>query len=148
MRTISNTNKHIIALLRIGLGFVFIYSSLPKIIDPIGFSIVVANYQILPENMAYPVAVYLPFLELSVGISIITGIWLRGSFGIALCSLFIFLIALVFNLVRGINIDCGCFSTDLQEVSKWTMWWHILRDLILIAWTIFMVFTLKDKLIK
>lgn len=120
--------------LRLGLGFVFVYASVPKIMDPVSFAIAINNYQMLSHKFVYPVAVFLPFLELFIGLSLISGIMIGGGIILALISLIVFELALVINLIRGIHIDCGCFSTDNIHVSTLTMLWYIFRDLCLIVW--------------
>jgi uncharacterized membrane protein YphA (DoxX/SURF4 family) len=105
--------RRIISLiLRVGLGAVFIMASVPKILDPAGFSRNVFHYQILPGNLVNAVAILLPWIELFVGLFLVFGIWLRGSAFIAIASLVVFLAAMGSALARGLNIDCGCFKTS------------------------------------
>lgn len=137
------TAKHLLLFLRIGLGCVFLYASVPKIFDPLGFAIAVGNYRIIPEFFLYPVAVFLPFLEFLVGLSLFTGFFLKGGLLLALISLVMFTLALILNLIRGIHVDCGCFSLKGDHVSYMTMIWYIVRDLILIAWTVLVIKSTK-----
>ncbi len=107
------TARRILSLiLRAGLGAVFIMASVPKILDPAGFSRNVFHYQILPGNLVNAVAILLPWVELFVGLFLIFGIWLRGAAFIAIASLIVFLAAMGSALARGLNIDCGCFKTS------------------------------------
>jgi uncharacterized membrane protein YphA (DoxX/SURF4 family) len=107
------TARRILSLiLRVGLGAVFIMASVPKILDPAGFSRNVFHYQILPGNVVNAVAILLPWIELFVGLFLIFGIWLRGAAFIAMVSLVVFLAAMGSALARGLNIDCGCFKTS------------------------------------
>jgi uncharacterized membrane protein YphA (DoxX/SURF4 family) len=107
------TGRRILAiLLRLGLGGVFVAASVPKILDPAGFSRNVFHYEILPENLVNITAITLPWVELLVGLCLITGLRVRGAALVAIGSLVIFLGAMGSALARGLNIDCGCFKTS------------------------------------
>lgn len=139
----SQSKRYLLRFLKIGLGFIFLYASLPKIFDPFGFAIAIGNYRLLPEPFLYPVAALLPFLEFLVGLSLITGYFLKGGLLLAFVSLITFTLALILNFIRGIHVDCGCFSLKEDHVSSLTMLWYILRDLILIACTLLIIKSMK-----
>jgi len=86
---------------RLVLGGVFIYASLDKIRHPELFAEAVYNYQLSPEVAVNLVALWLPWLELLSGGLLVLGVWVRGS-----------LAALGINLARGLDIHCGCFTTQ------------------------------------
>jgi uncharacterized membrane protein YphA (DoxX/SURF4 family) len=102
-------------LLRIALGLVFIYSSWSKISDPPGFAEVIWNYRILPGYLVNPIAITLPWLELLAGLALLFGFIRRGAALLAAGMLIIFIAALATDLVRGIAVDCGCFSVAAQS---------------------------------
>jgi cobalt-zinc-cadmium efflux system protein len=111
---------------RLILGGVFIYASLDKILHPAAFAQAVFNYQILPAQLINLMALILPWLELILGVLLLSGIWLSGAvLGVNLLMI-IFLGALVFNTARGLNISCGCFSTETTASAL--SWWDVLRD--------------------
>jgi uncharacterized membrane protein YphA (DoxX/SURF4 family) len=111
---------------RLVLGGVFIYASLDKILHPAAFAQAVFNYQILPAQLVNLMALVLPWLELIIGMLLLSGIWLPGAvLGVNLLMV-TFLSALVFNTARGLNISCGCFSTG--TTSSGLSWWVVLRD--------------------
>jgi hypothetical protein len=39
-----------------------------------------------------------------------------------------FFAALVFNVIRGLNIHCGCFSTNVDPAGASLMTWYLFRD--------------------
>jgi hypothetical protein len=55
-------------------------------------------------------AVTLPWVELFCGLFLILGLFVRSSALIVSLMFFVFSIALSAAVVRGIDIDCGCFS--------------------------------------
>ena len=113
---------------RMILGAVFIYASMDKIIHPEAFAKAVYNYQILPEALINLTAVILPWLELILGLFLIIGLFREGSACIAMVLMLIFLGAMIFNLARGLDIHCGCFSTNTEGTNNVPMAWYVMRD--------------------
>ncbi|OFV83157.1 MAG: hypothetical protein A2Y78_02275 [Acidobacteria bacterium RBG_13_68_16] len=126
-------------LLGLVLGGIFLYAAHAKIFDPRPLVTIIWNYSILPPGPVNLMAIYMPWMELVVGIALVTGFKRRGA---ALCStglLIAFMVALGINAVRGINVACGCFSTSAEDVSN--AWLLILRDLpMLLAALVMLVF--------
>lgn len=116
--------------IRISLGAIFIYAALPKIADPVAFAGNVANYQLLPYFWSYLVAAVLPFLELTCGLLLVSGYRAKSAaLLIALLNL-AFMAALVSVIVRGLDIDCGCFR---QGGGKTSPWLALARDTVFLA---------------
>lgn len=104
--------KHLQTALRLVLGLVFIYASLDKIFNPQAFADIVMNYQLLPGTLITPVAIYLPWIELICGIAIVLNIFSKGAVLIVSGLLTLFMAALLYNLIMGLDVACGCFSTS------------------------------------
>lgn len=99
------------------LGAVFLYASYDKILHPADFARIVYHYQLVgPSQHVGPwaanlLAIVLPWTEVVVGLSLITGVWRREAAGLAAALLAVFVIAVSAALLRGIDIqNCGCFS--------------------------------------
>lgn len=105
------TNQYLLFLLRIILGFIFIYSGFIKIIDTQGFSNSISNYKLLPEVFINFFAIILPWIELSSGLLLLLGISVKENAFIINLLLSVFLIAIIISLIRGLDINCGCFGT-------------------------------------
>jgi uncharacterized membrane protein YphA (DoxX/SURF4 family) len=114
------------SLPRIIIGIVFIVASLDKIVDPLAFAEIIKNYQILPEMMIGPVAFFLPWLEFACGAMLVCGVFVDTAAAILVVMLLVFIAALSANLYRGIDVACGCFSTDASKASSMQM--TIVRD--------------------
>ena len=97
------------------LGAVFLIASYDKILTPEAFAQAVYNYQILPDAAVNLAALILPWLELLLGLCLIAGVWLPGATVLSTGLLGIFIGALVFNQMRGLDIHCGCFSTETTD---------------------------------
>jgi len=122
----SRRHSMVFRVLRLFLGAVFLYASFDKILNPESFAKAVYNYQILPDIAVNLAALWLPWLELLLGICLIAGVWLPGATLMSTGLLTVFIGALVFNLIRGLDIHCGCFSTEATEGPADI--WTVLRD--------------------
>jgi putative oxidoreductase len=132
----NRANRYLPAAVRILLGAVFIYASLLKIADPVAFAGSVAAYKILPYFGSYLTAAVLPFVELSCGLLLVCGYRVKGGALIIAAMNVVFMIALGAAIVRGLDIDCGCFK---QGGAKTTPWTALLRDVVFLAMTVFVL---------
>jgi uncharacterized membrane protein YphA (DoxX/SURF4 family) len=117
--------------LRLGLGALFIVAGVLKLKDPTGFATEIVNYRFLPE-LAPWLAATLPAIEVALGAALVfaPAAWRRAAALATTALLVVFTVAVTQAVVRGINVDCGCFgSAAAGPVSMWT----ILRDLALLA---------------
>ncbi|NOY70582.1 MAG: DoxX family protein [Deltaproteobacteria bacterium] len=104
------------SMARLFIGGLFLYAGVPKIMDPTAFAHAVYRYQILPDFLVNLTAIVLPWLEVITGGFLVAGIWMAGAALTANLMLYIFAAALVATLVRGLNIDCGCFVNTREEI--------------------------------
>ena len=121
-------HRYAFLLSRLFLGGIFVYASYDKILHPVPFAEVVYNYQLLPDVLVNLASLFLPWLELLVGLSLILGVWLPGAVLICNGLLLIFFTTLLFNMARGLDIDCGCFTTSIGPSSGGHMLWYLFRD--------------------
>ncbi len=75
------TKKQSILVLRIILGGIFVYASTDKILHPAAFAEMIYNYQIVPDFLINLSALVLPWLELFIGVCLISGKWMPGAAG-------------------------------------------------------------------
>jgi len=113
------------------IGFLFTYAGAVKIADPAGFALAIYNYKLLPGWAINPLAIALPWVEVLIGLSLLTGIGVRGGVLLAALCLAIFAGALGINVARGLDVACGCFSTT-QEGDH-PAWLYVVRDTALLA---------------
>ncbi len=120
------------------MGGVFVWASTYKILHPAAFASVIANYQLLPDVLVNGYAVTLPWLELLLGFFLIFGLWLPGAVVLSNLLLVVFSGALVFNVARGLDIHCGCFTSDTIGNPKTT--WYLVRNAVLITVAAYLLF--------
>lgn len=119
-------------LLRIGLGALFILAGWDKIRHPAAFAEVVRNYMLLPSGMVAPVAILLPWIETVCGALLIIGRLTLGGVVILNGLMALFTAALAINLIRGVDLSCGCFPVSAGG-GRGAYIWHLLRDLAILA---------------
>ena len=130
-------------LLRFILGQLFILASFDKILHPAAFAQAVANYQILPGALVAPVAVVLPWVELICGLALVLKLAVRGAALVLLVLMSVFLAALAYNLYRGLDIACGCFSSD--PIGEPHVLLSLVRDIALWLMAVVVMATASDK---
>lgn len=108
------SNIYLLLLIRLVLGFIFIYAGAEKISDPEAFAISISNYRLLPVSTLNFFAITLPWIELVAGVLMIFGIAVRENSSIIFSMLLVFTIAIIISLFRGLSIDCGCFGKGSQ----------------------------------
>ena len=120
---------------RLVLGGIFLVSGLAKIADPVRFLLTLREFRLLPGTMEVFLALYLPWLEFVLGLATILGILQRTS-ALLLAGLNgIFVLALASVLLRGIEVDCGCFGllADILHLPDLADWKAVVRNLVFIA---------------
>jgi uncharacterized membrane protein YphA (DoxX/SURF4 family) len=131
MRFFSNkTPAAILALiLRIALGAIFVYAAWTKLREPWAmFAISIDSYQVLPAWAVELTARGLPWFELLLGVLLITGLLRRPAMLSTSLLLLVFFGLMIRALIKGMEIDCGCFGPG-DRLS----WVTLLRDGALLA---------------
>lgn len=113
--------RWIIGCCRVLLAVVFFLASLHKILFPETFALAVYQYQILPDAWINLIAITLPWIELVAAIAILAPPSYKDAAAfLMLILLGIFALAMSFNILRGLDITCGCFSTgDNADPIGW-----------------------------
>ena len=104
----KNFLSYVALFSRFILGLMFIYSSISKIADTAAFASAIDNYHILPYGIENIFAIVLPWLELIIGICLLSGIFVDGAALLAILLILMFIFAVSFAIMNGYNIECGC----------------------------------------
>lgn len=133
------SNGPVMLVLRLVFGFLFLYACYDKILYPARFAVAVDNYRMLPKVLVNLMAVCLPWLELAIGLLLITGPLVEEAAFISALLCLMFLMALSQALVRGLDISCGCFVQDTGVSSKISPL-LVFRDMALISGSLWIMF--------
>ncbi len=138
MRRLINNDLLTLGI-RLLVGVVFIYASLYKIIDPGTFAKSIWYYHLVPGDLINLMAVILPWIELLCGLCLILGVFYHGAIVWVNVMTVTFLFALSTSIVRGIDIDCGCFkAAQAATESAWEALWF---DIVLLVFTLQLLFS-------
>jgi uncharacterized membrane protein YphA (DoxX/SURF4 family) len=135
-------NDYLNLVVRLFVGIVFIYASIDKIADPGQFARIVYNYHMLPGSLINIFALILPWVEMICGISLILGIYKEGSVLIFNLMVLAFIIGISVNIIRGVNLECGCFTVSSKARSNAID--LLIRDIGLLVLTVYL-FISKSK---
>jgi uncharacterized membrane protein YphA (DoxX/SURF4 family) len=110
--TILLSNKAFILVLRVFLGVIFIASSADKVLHPDRFAIAIRAYELIPVGLTNIFALVVAWSELIAGIMLIFGVLTRKAAAAVFVLLVAFTIAILTTMIRGLVIDCGCFTNE------------------------------------
>ena len=120
----------VLFLARLALGGVFIYASIDKILHPGDFAKAVANYKVLTSPVLINlVGVILPWCELLAGVLIIVRVWAKGAWTVLTGLTAVFIVLIAVTMIRGIDVNCGCFSAAGSSKVGWDL---LIRDILLL----------------
>ena len=101
---------------RLILGVIFVWAGSTKLLAPGAFAQLISEYGLVPGNLLPAVADGLPVLELIAGLGIIFD--LSGCLEVTTALIVMFIGVLWFGILKGLDVDCGCFSPDeLRQYS-------------------------------
>ena len=113
-----------------------VYASIDKIVHPEEFAKSIGNYNVLPFGLENLLGIILPVLELLVGSCLILGIMLDGSAIITAGMMTVFIIALSQAMIRGIDINCGCFKVTVENGGHQVGIRRIIEDFLFLGMSI------------
>ena len=112
MKSPSPLIRNISMVCSVALGGTLLIAGVSELNTAARFAEIIANYRILGAVGSQFLAVVLPWCEVCTGLLLLVRIWPRAS-GITAALLFtMFGIAVSSALIRGLNIECGCFGTS------------------------------------
>ena len=119
-------NKYLNLVIRVIIGFLFIFAGIGKVVDPALFSKEIINYSIMPLWAVNVFALVLPWVEVVSGMLLISGVRIKANAMITGLLMLVFIVAVFSAMVRGLNINCGCFSNKIVLVG----WTKIIENLL------------------
>ena len=112
---------------RLVLGGLFIAASIDKIAHPVEFARIIHGYRLVPDLFVYFLAAVLPWFEMICGLLLVSGLLIRTPAILLSSLLLVFMAALAISAFRGLDINCGCFTTSSQSSSNLIL--DIIRDI-------------------
>lgn len=113
---IKGTGQKFVHLVRILLGIGLVWAALVKLDDPVLLLNTVYRYELVGKHLGYVVALALPYVELVVGVCLISSVFAHAASWLAAGLGAVFVAVQVSALARGLVIECGCFGNSGGEV--------------------------------
>ncbi len=126
----SKPARYCYHLLRLALGGIFIYSGGVKLLDVKDFARIISRYDLVPEPLLAPVAIGLPAVELLAGLALLVP--LPGALTAITGMLLMFVVVLWYGILKDLDIDCGCFSSEELE-GQAGLRMALYRDFVMLA---------------
>ncbi len=128
-------------LARFGMAAIWLWAGFSKLGNEMGVAQSVLAYEMFTPEVATFIALILGPLEIAAGLMLLLGILLRQTGKITAFVLGLFTIGIIQAWVRGLAINCGCFSVNINDTGDaMTYFWAVLRDLGFIALTLWTVY--------
>lgn len=135
--------SYLLPVFRFILGLVFVYASFGKILDPKAFAENLLDYHIFNSaTLVRYLAVTLPWVEWFCGMFLILGVFVRSISILTSCMLVVFIAAMISAMIRGLEIDCGCFGPTHEGIGAFTL----LRDSLLLCMSLTIMISTIDPL--
>ncbi len=124
--------KMLARIVYIALGVTFGWAGVAKLIDPSAFLSAILTYEVFGYVLAVAASLFVPYLELCVGFSFVTGFLRGGARWLAGGMTVVFLMLLAQAALRGLDVDCGCFGSE-AKASETGFLWPISRDVLMLG---------------
>lgn len=105
------SSKYVLFISQLILSLIFIFSGIEKISDLNYFLVAINNYKIFPDFTHNFITVTFPWIELILGVLLLFGFYKKEISVIFSFLIFLFTLLIFISILRGLDIDCGCFGT-------------------------------------
>ena len=105
-------HRRVVRICQLAIGVIFAVAGLAKLGDLQAFADQIHNFRIVPVPTENLVALFLPWVELVAALALILGIRAREGALLVSAMMAVFTVAVGAALIRGLDIECGCFGTS------------------------------------
>lgn len=116
----------ILDLVRYALAFLFVLAAIEKIKDLYAFALVIDSYKIFPPIIVNVSTILIPWLELFIGFGLIFRFKLKANLLLYLLLMFTFTTLVSLALIKGLDIECGCYGENSSKIGLTKLFENIL----------------------
>ncbi len=135
--------------LEVVLGALFLWAAYNKLKNPALFAPSVRAFDIVPGFLPESASHFLvrftvgavPWVEVVCGVCLVLGLWSRAAAAALGALLVVFILLIVQALLRGLDVDCGCFGDLSPFCPKKVGACHIWQDVLMLAAAMFIALT-------
>jgi putative oxidoreductase len=113
------TAPRTIRVCQIAIGVLMAWAGLAKIGNLHGFAEQLHNFRMMPIPIENLIAISLPWIELVAALALIFGVRARAGAILSALLLVAFTTAVFVAMLRGLDIECGCFGTNDATRVGW-----------------------------
>ena len=107
-------------LIAIVVGAILIRSSVRHLENSYAFLASIYAYDLVSRETGVILAVVIPVTQLVLGLMLMFFPTMRGfAYTCCVCMFCIFTVVQILTLARGLNIDCGCFGSEMRNPIGW-----------------------------
>ena len=125
---------------RILLGVIFLVSGAEKLAGMEAYALAISKYDMLPASFSNIFAALVVWAEIAIAVLLIAGAAVRGAALLTGGLLTMFIIAVLSAMLRGLEIDCGCFQPGSGTEPEQVGWPKIFENLALLAAAVFLIY--------
>ncbi|TAG28805.1 MAG: methylamine utilization MauE [Verrucomicrobia bacterium] len=92
-----------------------------KLQNPAQFAVEIGNYSLFSAPMPQLAALYLPWLEICLALALLLPASRKVANRLSQQLLTIFCAALISTLIRGLDVECGCFGSATTTRAEWAL---------------------------
>jgi hypothetical protein len=126
------------------LGSIFLLASFSKIGNLPEFEGALQSVSVFPQWVKGLTILFLPGMELALGLCLLSRIAIREAGLIATILLMAFLVFGIYSTLNGSASGCHCFKLAVPEWLKLNGWWVVFRNILFLCLSL--IVTFKGKL--
>ncbi|MEI7701899.1 MAG: MauE/DoxX family redox-associated membrane protein [Planctomycetia bacterium] len=116
----SLSRKWSVRLVAVTVGAILIRSAVRHLENSYAFLASIYSYDLVSRDIGVVMAVVLPATQLTLGLMLMFFQDMRRFALLFSAGLFgVFVTAQIVTLARGLNIDCGCFGSEMKNPIGW-----------------------------
>ena len=124
---------HSETVFRVFIFVIFFSYGASKIPNADSFAVSIANYRLLPDFLVNIAAMTVPWIETVSAVALWKKAWRRGGLLVTGGMNLVFIAAISSALIRGLDINCGCFTLRAESPTYNNLWQELVLNIILLS---------------